>query len=498
MTRSIKRTAWTVFLLFGLLFVNLNWLQVIRADDLADDTRNRRQLLAEYEIRRGSITVGSGTTQRTIASSVETDDQLRFLRVYTEPLTYAHITGFHSFVFGRSQLEQRYNDFLQGSSPDALFRNLGDLLRGQERQGDTLVTTIEPAVQEAAVAALAGQQGAVVALDPRDGSVLAMASSPTYDPSLLSSHDGDVIRQTWDALEADPANPRLNRATSELFAPGSVFKVITAAAALERGATPADTYADAPFLDLPQTTAQIGNFNRGSSCGDGQTVTLQRALEVSCNTTFGIIGLDLGAEALVQTAEAFGINSEVEFDIPAATSAIPGADQLDPPSTAQSAIGQRDVRVSPLQMAMVAGAIANGGVMMQPRLVEEVQDFAGRVVRQYPPVRREIPGVAAGQSVSPQTAASLVEMMTGVVARGTGRNAAIPGVAVAGKTGTAEQGEGQAPDVWFIGFAPAEAPRVAVAVIVENGGDAGESGTGGGVSAPIARTVLEAALASGQ
>ncbi|HUG85334.1 MAG TPA: penicillin-binding protein 2 [Euzebya sp.] len=481
-----------MFLLFGLLFLNLNWLQVIRADDLADDPANRRQLLAEYDIRRGSITVGSGTDQRTIASSIETEDQLRFQRVYAEPQTYAHVTGFHSFIFGRTQLEQRYNDFLQGSSPDALFRNLGDALRGRERQGDTVVTSIDPVVQEAAMAALGNQRGAVVALDPRDGDILAMVSSPTYDPSQLASHDGAAIREAWEALEADPATPRLNRAASETFAPGSTFKVVTAAAALERGISPTDVFDDPPLLDLPQTSAQIGNFNRGSTCGSGGTVSLQRALEVSCNTTFGIIGLQIGADALIQTAENFGLNSDLDFDLPAATSRIPK--ELDPPSTAQSAIGQRDVRVSPLQMAMIAGAIGNGGIMMQPRLVTEVQDFAGRVVRQYPPEPRTVAGVATGASVSPATAQALTDMMIGVVADGTGRNAAIPGIQVAGKTGTAEQGEGEPPDVWFIGFAPADAPRVAVAVIVEGGGDAGESGTGGGVSAPIARTVLEAAL----
>jgi peptidoglycan glycosyltransferase len=493
-TRSIRRSAYTVFLLFGLLFLNLNWLQVISADDLAADPGNRRQLLAEYDIRRGAITVGSGATQRTIASSVETDDQLRFLRTYTDPGTYAHVTGFHSFVFGRTQLEQRYNDFLQGSSPEALFRNIGDALQGRERQGDTVVTTIEPAVQEAATAALGGQQGAVVALDPRTGDILAMVSSPTFDPNLLSSHDGETIRATWDQLEADPANPRLNRAASETFAPGSTFKVVTAAAALERGATPEDTYDDPVLLDLPQTSAQIGNFSRGRACAGGGRITLQRALEVSCNTTFGIIGLEVGAEGLVQTAEAFGLNADLDFDLPTATSRIP--EDLDPPATAQSAIGQRDVRVSPLQMALIAGAIGNGGVMMRPRLVTEVQDFAGRTIRQYPAEPRAVGGVGTGQVVSPGTAEALTRMMVGVVADGTGANAALPGVQVAGKTGTAEQGEGEAPDVWFIGFAPAEDPRVAVAVIVENGGDAGESGTGGGVSAPIARTVLEAALAA--
>ena len=299
MTRSIRHTAWAVFVLFGLLFVNLNWLQVIQADDLARDERNRRQLLAEYEIQRGSITAGSGTQQRTIARSQDTQDQLRFQRVYSDGPTYAHVTGFHSFIYARTQLEQRYNEFLQGSSPDALFRNLADALQGRERQGDTVVTSIVPAVQEAAVQALGGQTGAIVAIDPRTGAVLAMVSSPTYDPNELSSHDGTAIREAWERLEADPANPRLNRATSELYAPGSTFKVVTAAALLERGGSPEDTFDDPPFLDLPQTTAQIGNFASGRSCAGG-TITLRRALEVSCNTTFGLIGLDVGADALVE------------------------------------------------------------------------------------------------------------------------------------------------------------------------------------------------------
>lgn len=494
MSRSIRRTAWTVFMLFGLLFLNLNWLQVVQSADLAQDPQNRRQLLAEYEVRRGAITVGSGQRQTTIATSRETDDQLRFLRVYNEPRTYAHITGFHSFIYGRSQLEQRYNDFLQGSAPEALFRNLGDALRGRERQGDTVVTSIDPAVQTAAVQALGDQHGAVVALDPRNGDVLAMVSSPTYDPSVLSSHDGPTIREAWEALEADPANPRLNRATSELYAPGSTFKVVTAAAALERGIAPEDTFADPAVLDLPQTSAQLGNFAEGRPCNDGRSISLRRALEVSCNTTFGIIGLELGAEALIETAEGFGLNRDLDFDLPTTTSRIPK--ELDPPQTAQSAIGQRDVRTSPLQMALVAAAVANDGVMMRPRLVTTVQDFAGRTVRQYPAEPRDIGEIGTGQAVSPSTAAALTEMMVGVVQNGTGQAAQVPGVGVAGKTGTAEQGEGEPPDVWFIGFAPAEDPRVALAVVVESGGQSGETGTGGGVAAPIARAVFEAALAA--
>lgn len=493
MTAAIRRTAWVTFGLFGLLFVNLNVLQVIQASDLQDDELNRRGIVAEYEVRRGSIIAGRGAELREIANSVDTTDELRFLRQYRDGPTYAHVTGFHSFVFGRSQLEQRFNDFLQGSSPDALFRNLGDLLSGRERQGDSIVTTIEPRVQEAAAEAMRGLTGAVVALDPSTGDVLAMVSSPTYDPNVLSSHDGTSIRAAWDVLEADPLNPRLNRAAGELYAPGSTFKVVTAAALLERGGSPEDVFDDPAELALPQTTATIRNFSGGRPCNGGNPITLQRALEVSCNTTFGQIGLTIGPDALIATAEGFGLNSDLEIDVPAATSRIPK--ELDPPQTAQSAIGQRDVRVTPLQMAMVAAAIANDGVLMRPRIVTEVQDFAGRVLRQYPPEPLATPGRQSGQAVSPATAAALRQMMIGVVANGTGTGAAIPGVQVGGKTGTAEQGEGEPPDVWFIGFAPADTPRVAVAVVVEEGGPAGVAGTGGAVGAPIARTVMAAALA---
>lgn len=489
MTRAVRRTAIAVFVLFGALFANLNWLQVIRADDLATDERNRRQLLAEYAVQRGSITAGRGPTQREVATSVATDGRLRFLRVYPEGPLYAHITGFHSFIFGRSQLERTYNDFLQGSAPEAFVRNLSDLLSGRERRGDTVVTALDPTVQEAAAAALGTQRGAVVALDPINGDVLAMVSSPSYDPNPLASHDVTVVRDTWERLEADPANPRLNRATSELFPPGSTFKLVTAAAALDSGVRPDDVFPDPRALQLPQTTATISNFGEGL-CNGGAPITLTRALEVSCNTTFGQLGLELGPDALIRTAEAFGLNSDLEFDIPVATSRIPK--ELDPPQTAQSAIGQRDVRVTPLQMAMIAGAIGNGGVMMRPRLVLEVQDFAGVVLRQLPPAPLTAQG--SPQAVSPATATTLTQMMVGVVERGTGTRAALPGVAVAGKTGTAERGEDEPPTVWFVGFAPAEAPRVAVAVVVEEGGSAGAGGTGGGVAAPIARTVMEAAL----
>lgn len=490
----MRRTALTAFLLFGLVLVNLNYLQVVRARSLAEDPRNSRGLLESYEVQRGAITAGRGDGRVEIAHSIETDDQLRYLRVYPDGPLYAHITGFDSFVFGRAQLERTYHDFLVGAAPESFIANVVDLLSGRPTRGDTVVTTIRPQVQAAAAQALGGQRGAVVALDPRDGTVLALVSSPSYDPNVLSSHDNAAIRGAWEQLETDPANPRLSRATGELFRPGSTFKVITAAAALAAGLTPESTVPDVAAVDLPQTDATITNAG-GGLCGSGGEVTLQRGFERSCNTVFAQIALDLGADRLVEAAEAFGFNNEMEFDVPTAISRIPA--ELDPPQTAQSAIGERDVRATALQMALAAGAVGNGGVLMAPRLVTEVQDFEGRVVRQFPATPLELPGADGAQVVSPAVAVQLRQLMIGVVTSGTGTAAAIDGFSVAGKTGTAQAAGESGPTAWFVGFSapsPSDPAHVVVAVVVEDGGAAGDAGTGGRVAAPIARTVMQAAL----
>jgi penicillin-binding protein A len=485
--RQIRRVAAVMFVLFGILFVNLNYLQVIRADALTHDQRNKRGLLREYEIERGAILVGSGQQQKQIARSERTQDRLQYLRRYPEGSLWAHITGYYSFIFGRAQMEQAFNDALLGRAPSQFIRNLGDLLDGRERPGDTLVTTLRPEVQEAAKAALGNRKGAVAALEPATGEILALWSFPSYDPNPLSSHDAEQVRAAWQSLTSSPDKPLLNRATQELYPPGSTFKLVTAAAALERGISPQATFPDVQKAAIPQTTAAIGNFG-GGLCNGGDPITLQRAVEVSCNTTFAQLGLLLGADALIEQAERFGLNREVGFRLPLVPSQIPN--QLDPPQTAQSAIGQRDVRVTPLQMAMIAGAIGNKGVVMTPRVVRGIQDFAGR------PVQNLDSKALVPQAISPQSAHDLRDMMVGVVARGTGRAATISGVTVAGKTGTAEGAPGRPPTVWFVGFAPADNPQVAVAVVVENGGGVGDEATGGRLAAPIARAVMQAAIAS--
>ncbi|MDP8970886.1 MAG: penicillin-binding transpeptidase domain-containing protein, partial [Actinomycetota bacterium] len=290
MTRQIQRVAALLFALFGAVFVNLNYLQVLRAGDLSNDTRNSRQLIREYDIERGALIAGP-PPGAPIALSQETDGPLRYLRHYPDGPLYAHVTGFYSVVYGRSELEQTFNEYLVGSAPETFTRNLGDLLAGRRRQGDDVITTLQPQVQQVAREALGSRRGAVVALDPRRGEVLALWSYPSYDPNLLSSHDRDTAVAYWERTEADPTMPRLNRALRQLYPPGSTFKIVTAAAALESGIGPQRTFPDPRALDLPLTTATIPNFG-GGTCNGGNPITLTKAMAVSCNTTFAQLGLE--------------------------------------------------------------------------------------------------------------------------------------------------------------------------------------------------------------
>lgn len=486
MKRRIRWLALAFLGLFGLLVLNVTFIQVIEADDLANNPANKRLLIQEYEVDRGQILAADRRT--VLARSRATDDPLKYLRRYPRGELYAHVTGYYSFVFGRSEVEQAYNDFLSARAAELFPQRLIDDILGRDRRGGSVVLTVDPDLQEAAAAALGGRAGAVAAVDPRTGAVLALVANPTYDPNLLSSHDGRSIRRTWRQLNADPEKPLVSSANDELFPPGSTFKVVTAAAALEAGMSPDTVFPNPRTLDLPQTTNELSNFGGSHCLGGVPQITLAQALQVSCNVTFGEIGLELGAEALVEQAHRFGFSEEVPFDIPFAEGQIPdaGAFADDLPGVAFSAIGQKDVRANALHMALVAGAIGNGGTMMRPMLAQEVRDPSGRVVRTFEPE-------VYGRAMSQANAHALAAMMELVVSGGTGTAAQIPGVAVAGKTGTAEV-EGEAPHAWFIGFAPADAPTIAVAVTVLHGGDLGNEATGGAVAAPIARAVMEAAL----
>ncbi len=485
MNKPLRRVAVAVLLLFGLLLVNVNYLQTVRADKLRNDERNSRVLLRTYAQERGSISLVNGTERTLLARSVETDDQLKYLRQYPGGSTFAHVTGFYSLVYGRTAIERQADEVLSGEDPRLFVERVSDVVTGRVPAGGGVVLTLDQAAQRAASQAMGGKRGAVVALDPKSGAVLAMVSTPSFEPERLSSHDPASIRAYYEELTKRDDDPLLNRAISQTYPPGSTFKVITSAAALAGGATP-ETLVDSPKeLDLPQTQNNLRNFG-GSSC-TGDRSTLADALRISCNTAFGGLGLSVGEQALREQAEAFGIgDTSVEVPMPVAGSAV-GPEGLSPPALAFSAIGQQDVRVTPMQMAMVAAGVANDGLIMKPYLIREVQapDLARLDLAKPETYRR---------ATSAQVADQLTRMMQLVVERGSATRAQIPGVSVAAKTGTAQNAPGAAPHAWFIGFAPEEDPVVAVAVVVENGGDLGSEATGGAVAAPIARDVMRAVL----
>lgn len=312
-------------------------------------------------------------------------------------------------------------------------------------------------------------------------------SKPSFDPNLLAGHDTAVVNEAYRALENEEGSPLVNRALAgNTYPPGSTFKLVTAAAALESGMTPESEVFAPRELDLPLTSSTLKNFG-GTACAATDTTTLADALRVSCNTAFGQLGLELGDEALRRQAEAFGFGESLRVPLRVTPSRFPA--DPDEPQTALSAIGQFEVSATPMQMAMVAAAIANDGVQMQPYLVAQVRTADLAVVERTEPTELR-------RSVSTETARALRDMMVEVVRGGTGKAAQIRGVEVAGKTGTAQHASGADPHAWFVGFAPADDPQVAVAVLVEEGGDLGSEATGGQVAAPIARKVMEAVMGS--
>jgi peptidoglycan glycosyltransferase len=480
---QIRRLGIVLFVLFTALFVQLNWLQVIDAHDLNNNPVNSRAAVRDFVQPRGVIQTSDGAV---LAQSVPSNDAFKLQRQYPLGDLFGHVTGYFSFTYGTEGAEREFNDALTGHVSGGGF-NPKDLLLPRDKTANVTLT-LSRNLQQVASDALGGRKGSVVALDPRTGAVLAMVDYPTYDPSALASHNQDAVRQTWTELNADAAKPLLPRTYRERFFPGSSFKVVTAATALATGTATVTqpVYPILTELPLPNAGGQtLANF-AGERCGG----PLPEALRVSCNTAFGQLGLDLGGQKLTAGAEAFGFNKVPPLDLPfGASSSFPAAGTFDrdKPALAKSAIGQQDVAATPLQMALVAAGIANNGVIMTPHVLGEVRDGEGNVVDKYDAK----PWLTA---VPPSVANSVRDMMVGVVNGGTGTGARIPGVTVAGKTGTAQTGNNTS-HAWFVSFAPAEAPRVAVAVIVENQPNVNEA-TGGVVAAPIARAVIQAALAS--
>ncbi|GAA6525909.1 penicillin-binding protein 2 [Intrasporangium sp. DVR] len=485
MNTAIRRLSVLIAALFGALLVASTVIQFAQAGSMRSMAANKRTLLDNYGKERGSILVGG----QAVAKSVEVDDQYRWLRTYPQARLYSQVTGFYAYSVGNPfGLENAADDLLSGDADRLFVRRVTDLLTGRETAGATIELTIDPKAQRAASEALGKNRGAVVALDPRTGAILAMVSHPQYDPNPLSSHDLDKAAAAWEKLSTDRSKPFVNRAIAgDLYPPGSTFKVVTAAAALEQGLVEDEnsTVPGPAELDLPLTDQPLPNETR-QPCGPGDETTLIHALEISCNTAFASLGLELGGEQLRAQAGKFGFGDSLQIPMRVAPSTMPA--EINEPQAAQSAIGQYDVRTTPLQMAMVAAGIANDGRVMTPYLIQTVRTADLDVIEDAPDPEE------LSQAVSARTADILTTMMVSVVDNGSGRRAQIPGVAVAGKTGTAQHDLEKKPHAWFISFAPADDPQVAVAVVVEESGVSGNEVGGAAVAAPIAKDVMEAVI----
>ena len=487
MNTPLRRVALAVMGMIVLLLLNATYIQVVNADTYRTDPRNRRVLLDEYSRQRGQIIAGG----LPVANSVETGGQLRFLRRYLNGPLYAPVTGYYSLRYGSGGTENSMDSVLNGSDGRLFVRRLSDLITGREPSGGSVELTIDPAVQRAAYDQLTrrGYTGAVVAIKPSTGEILAMVSTPSYDPNQLSAHDSAEQELAWNAATSPTrGSPLTNRAVASAYPPGSTFKLVDTAAALENGkATPDTPLTAAAALQLQGTTTFLHNF-ADQPCGTGATATLTQALVRSCNTAFAQLAANVGENDLRKQAQLFGIGQQdLAIPIPVAPStlgAIPDVAALE-----QSGIGQRDVALTPLQNAMIVATIANGGVRMKPQLVRNILAPDLSVLDGFVPEQ-------ADTAMSAFTAAQIRDMM--VAAENSYRNdGKINGISIAAKTGTAEHGadpKHTPPHGWYVAFAPAENPQVAIAVVVENGGDRNLEATGGSLAAPIGRAVIAAAL----
>jgi peptidoglycan glycosyltransferase len=489
MNTPLRRVAVAVMVMIVALLLNATYVQVIQADKYRLDPRNTRVLMDEYSRQRGQISAAGIV----LAQSVAQNDRYKYRRVYpTNPMAFAPVTGFYSMDYSSSGLEKAEDQILNGSDNRLFGRRFLDLLSGRDPRGGNVITTINPAMQELAYKEMTekGFTGAVVAVEPSTGKILTLVSTPSFDPNKLATHDGAAAARYWKAEGNDASMPMLDRALSVTYPPGSTFKVVLTGAALSKGlATPDTQLTAAAQITLPGTDTTLENYG-GETCGSDPQVSLTVAFAKSCNTAFAELGTKTGATALKDFAAAFGIGSHPDIPIPWADSTV--GPIPDDAALAQSSIGQRDVALTPLDDAMIAATVANGGVRMQPYLVDELQGPDLSMLSKTKPV-------AVDQAISPDVAATLTQLMIGSE-NGDPNGNSIPGVQIASKTGTAEHGDdprNTPPHAWYIAFAPAQNPKIAIAVIVESGGNKGLNAVGATVAAPIARDVMAVGLQGG-
>ncbi|MET9294490.1 penicillin-binding transpeptidase domain-containing protein [Streptomyces sp. NPDC003077] len=485
MNKPLRRVAIFCGLLVLALLVRVNWVQFVQADELKNDDNNRRVAIERYSIPRGNIIVdGKAITGSTVTDSGD----FKYKRVYKNGPMWAPVTGYASQAFGANQLEKLNDDILSGTSDKLFFSRTVDMFTGGKRKGGDVVTTLDAKAQEAAFKGLGKKKGAVAAINPETGAILALASTPSYDPSTFAGMSAKDSKAYNGLLkENNPSDPMLNRALRQTYPPGSTFKVVTAAAALENNLyTDPDAKTNSPMPWTLPDTAGLPLPNEGNiPC---ENASLREALRLSCNTVFGKISADLGNKKMMAEAEKFGFNNpKVDTPVRAAESVYPKDNR---PQNAMAGIGQASNRATPLQMAMVAAAVANGGKLMKPYMVDQLVAPNLNVVQQHTPEEMSRP-------LTPQNAQKLQSMMETVVKEGTGTTAQIDGVTVGGKTGTAQHGENNKdnPYAWFISYAKtAKGTPVAVAVVIEGSNTLRGDIAGGKLSAPIAKSVMEAVL----
>ncbi|CAL9311896.1 peptidoglycan D,D-transpeptidase FtsI family protein [Streptomyces sp. SudanB66_2053] len=483
MNRTIRRASvFTLLLVFALL-VRATWVQFYEGRALADDKDNRRNAIETYAEPLGNIVVAG---ERITGSARTKGSDLAYKRTYTDGPLYAAVTGYASQAYAPTQLEGIYADVLNGTDP-RLKTVTDTVTNGRAAPGD-VVTTVDPAVQKAAYQALGDKKGAAVAIDPETGRILAAVSTPSYDPAELT--DANTAGEAWTRLNEAPDKPLTNRALRQPLPPGSTFKLVVAAAALEDGLySSVDERTDSPDpYPLPGTERTLGNENPDAPC---ENASIRVALQYSCNNVFGKMAVDLGQDKVRETAEKFGFNDD-EQDVPVRAYASVYPSDMDEAQTALSGIGQFDVTATPLQIAMVSAALANDGELVSPHMVSRVTDSGGDVLEDYDE------DASTRRIVSSSTAEQLRSAMRTVVDEGTGTNAQLPGATVGGKTGTAQHGENNSktPYAWFTSYAESDSngKKVAVAVLVEQSDAERSEVSGNGLAAPIARETMKAAL----
>ncbi|MHB9862685.1 penicillin-binding transpeptidase domain-containing protein [Streptomyces sp. YIM S03343] len=483
MNKTIRRASVFVLLLVLALLVRATWVQFYDGTALADDKDNRRTAIATYAAALGNIIVAG---ESVTGSARTSGGDLAYKRTYTQGKLYAAVTGFASQAYQPTQLEGIYKDLLNGT--DNRLKTIMDTVTDKRADPGNVVTTIDPAVQKAAYKALGGNKGGAIAIDPTTGKILAMVSTPSYDPSALT--DANTAGSAWKKLTADKDKPLTNRALRQPLPPGSTFKLVVAAAALEDGLyANVDTRTDSPDpYTLPGTTRPLANENTAAPC---KNAPIRVALRYSCNNVFGKMAVDLGQDKVRAMAEKFGFNDDT-LDVPVRAYASVYPKGMDKAQTALSGIGQFDVTATPLQMAMVSAVMANGGELAMPHMVSQITDSGGDVLKNYDN------GTSAERIVSSSTASQLRSAMETVVKDGTGTNALIDGVTVGGKTGTAQHGENNSktPYAWFTSYGTSDSTgkKVAVAVVVEQSDAARSEVSGNGLAAPVARAMMKAAL----